>query len=177
MLEELNVPVVLPNYRGHGKSDGRPSERTALADAKITLQMVRERFPNRPVILMGDSVGSAVAIRIVDSNIAGMVLVSPFRSLAHVANRSLLRIIPLRFVMRHKFDTRKKLDSLPDKVLVVYSKNDEIILAKETEYVLEQIPQADVVVDNVHHAIIIGRNLPNIHQWLVQHFEGTNRYH
>lgn len=177
MMEDLNVPVVLPNYRGHGKSDGRPTERTTIADAMITLHMVREQFPNRPVVLMGDSVGSAVAIRIVDSNIAGMVLVSPFRSLAHVANRSLLRIVPLQLIMRHKFDTRSKLDSLPDKVLVVYSKNDEIILAKETERVLERMPQADLIIDNEEHAFIIGDNLHRIRQWLSQNFEGIGTHH
>ena len=171
MMKELNVPVVLPNYRGHVKSDGRPSEKTTLADGLITLHMVREQFPNRPVVLMGDSVGSAVAIRIVDSNIAGMVLVSPFRSLAHVANRSILRIFPLRLIMRHKFDTRSNLHSLPDKVLVVYSKNDEIILAKETERILKRIPQADLVIDNEEHAVIIGGNIQMIRQWLVQNFE------
>ena len=171
LLRRLELPAVLPNYRGHGKSDGRPTEKSILADAEITLQMVRTQYPDRPVVLMGDSLGSAVAILIADSNIAGMVLVSPFRSLAHVANRSILRIVPLRLLTRHKFDSQAKLESLPNRVLMVYSKNDEIILAKETERVLERIPQADVIVDNSEHAIVIGRNLQRIRQWLAKNFK------
>ena len=170
-LDRMKVPAVLPNYRGHGRSDGRPSERTALADAKITLQMVRERFPDRPIVLMGDSIGSAVAIKIVDSNIAGMILVSPFRSLAHVANRNVFRAVPLGLLMRHKFDTRSKLDSLPDKVQVIYSKDDEIIFAKETERVLENIPQADVVIDEGRHYYVFSNNLYKMKQWLVENFD------
>lgn len=173
-LERLDVPAVLPNYRGHGRSDGKPSEKTTLADAKITLQMVRERFPDRPIILMGDSLGSAVAIKIVDSNIAGVILISPFRSLVHVANRSLLRAVPLGLIMRHKFDARSKLDSLPDKVLVVYSKEDEVIRAKETERVLESIPQADVVVDGSEHYFVFSRKLYKMRQWLVENFDNID---
>ncbi|MXW07232.1 MAG: lysophospholipase [Gammaproteobacteria bacterium] len=170
-LDRMKVPVVLPNYRGHGRSDGRPSERTALADAKITLQMVRERFPDRPIVLMGDSIGCAVAISIADSNIAGMILASPFRSLAHVANRSVLRAFPLGLLMRHNFDSRSKLDSLPDKVQVIYSKDDEIIFAKETESVLEKIPQADVVIDEGRHYYVFSNNLYQMKRWLIENFD------
>ncbi|MYD46579.1 MAG: lysophospholipase [Gammaproteobacteria bacterium] len=170
-LDRLKVPAVLPNYRGHGKSDGRPTEKTTIADAKLTLKMVRERFPDRPIVLMGDSIGSAVAIKIVDENIAGMILISPFRSLAHVANRSILRAVPLHFIVRHKFDTRSKLGSLPDKVLVIYSTEDEIIFAKETERVLEKIPQADVVTDDEDHYFLFMDNLHKMKKWLVENFE------
>ena len=172
-LERLEVPTVLSNYRGYGKSDGRPSEKTILADAKITLQMVRARYPDRQLVLMGSSMGSAVAIRTVDSNTSGVILISPFRSFVHVANRSVLRIFPLRFLMRHKFDTRANLDSLPNKVLVLYSRTDTTIPSKETEHILEHIDPAQIVVDNVHHNAILGRskNLQAIRQWLEQNFK------
>lgn len=171
-LARLDVPVVLSNYRGYGKSDGRPSEKAILSDATVTLRMVRERYPDRQLVLMGSSMGSAVAIRTVDSNIAGMILISPFRSLVHVANRGLLRIFPVRFLMRHKFDTRASLDSLPDRVLVLYSRIDTTISAKETEHVLTNIPQADVFIDHVHHNAILGRskNVQAIRQWLEKKF-------
>ena len=170
---DFEVPAVLSNYRGYGKSDGRPSEKTILSDAKATLQMVRERYPDRPLVLMGSSLGSAVAIRTVESSVAGVILISPFRSLAHVANRSLLRIFPVHFLARHKFDTRPSLSSLPDKVLVIYSRTDTAIPPKETERVLEKIPQAEVVVDSVHHNAILHRskNLQSISRWLEQNFK------
>ncbi len=170
-LERIKFPAVLPNYRGYGKSDGRPSEKNIIADAKITLQMVRERFPDRPIILMGDSLGSAVALHTVDPNIAGTILISPFRSLAHVANRGLLRAVPLRLLIRNKFDTRANLDTLPEKVLVVYSKEDKIIRAKETERVLERIPQADIIVDDESHIGVLPYNEHKITQWLEENFK------
>ncbi|MXZ54595.1 MAG: lysophospholipase [Gammaproteobacteria bacterium] len=176
LLDRLDVSVVLSNYRGYGKSDGRPSEKTLLADAQITLKMVRERFPDRPVVLMGSSMGSAVAIRTTDSDVAGVILISPFRSMVHIANRSVLRIFPVRFLMRHKFDTRASLESLPDQVLVMYSRTDRIIPPKETERVLEKIPQAEVVIDRVHHNAILGRsqNLHSIREWLAENFQDSD---
>lgn len=170
---DFKVPAVLSNYRGYGKSDGQPSEKTILSDAKVMIQMVRERYPDRPLVLMGSSLGSAVAIRTADSNVAGVILISPFRSLAHVANRSLLRIFPVHFLMRHKFDTRATLGSLPDRVLVIYSRTDTTISSKETERVLEKIPQAEIIVDRVHHNAILHRskNLQSISRWLEQNFK------
>lgn len=169
------VPAVLSNYRGYGKSDGRPSEKTILSDAKATLRMVRERYSDRPLVLMGSSMGSAVAIRTADPSVAGVILTSPFRSLGHVANRSLLRIFPVRFLLRHKFDTRTSLGSLPSKVLVIYSQTDSAISPKETERVLEKIPQAEIVVDHVHHNAILGtsKNIDAIRLWLEQNFNGS----
>lgn len=171
-LSQLNVPVVLSNYRGYGKSDGRPSEKTILSDAKLTLDMVRERYPDRPLVLMGSSMGSAVAIKTTDSDVAGVIVISPFRSFVHVANRSVMRIFPVRVLMRHKFDTRASLESLPERVLVIYSRTDTTIPAKETERVLDKLPQAEVVVDRVHHNAILGRsqNLQYIREWLAQNF-------
>ncbi len=176
LFSELDVPSVLSNYRGYGKSDGKPSEKTLLADAKITLQMVRERFPDRSIILMGHSLGSAVAIRTSDSNIAGLILISPFRSLAHVANRSILRIVPVRVLMRHKFDTRANLVSVPKKVLVLYSTKDWAIPAKETKQVLKRIAHADIIVDQVSHNAILWNNLLSVRQWLEQNFEYSNTH-
>ena len=172
-LSNLGVPTVLSNYRGYGKSDGRPSEKTILADAKIILQMVREKYPDRPLVLMGSSMGSAVALRTVDSNISGVILISPFRSFVHVANRTVFRVFPLRFLMRHKFDTRASLDSLPSKVLVLYSRTDTTIPGKETERLLEHIDPVQTIVDNVHHNAILGRsnNLQAIRQWLELNFK------
>ena len=168
LLAKLEATVVLTNYRGYGKSSGSPSEEAILSDSKFIIDWARARFPDRPTVLMGFSLGSGVAILSSDETINGLILVSPFRSLVHVANRSVMRVFPLRVLMRSKFDSRSILDSLPDNVLVLYSTEDTLIPTEETVQLLGQIPHARVLTDEVHHNRLLSQpeNIAAIRDWL-----------
>ena len=171
-LEDFGVPAVINNYRGFGKSDGRPRERTMIRDAKLLIAWVRSEFPDRPLILMGNSMGTGVAILASDEDIDGLILAAPYRSLVHVGKKTPGRFFPLRVLMRTKLDVRSRLDSLPDKVLVVYSKDDTLIRAEETLHVLDQVPQADVVVARGHHNHLLWHSytLASIEKWIKMNF-------
>ena len=167
-LAPLEAPVVFVDYPGYGKNNGRPSEKSILANANIAIEWTRERFPDRPLFLMGSSLGSGVATLSSDESVSGLILVSPYRSLVHVANRSIFRIFPLRLLMRNKFDTRSRLDRLPSSVFVLYSEIDTTIPFQETLEVLDRIPHSKVVVDRVHHNELLGNsaNIRSIQEWL-----------
>lgn len=167
-LAQLELTVVLTNYRGYGRSTGNPSETAILSDAEFITEWTRAQFPKRPIVLMGFSLGSGVALLSSGHSVDGLILVSPFRSLVHVANRSVMRILPLGLLMRNKFDSQPMLDSLPDNVLVLYSTVDTLIPTKETVSLLKHIPQATVLIDDVHHNRMLSRseNVQAIRDWL-----------
>lgn len=169
----FGVPVVINNYRGFGKSDGIPRERTMVGDAKLLIKRVRSDFPDRPVVLMGNSMGSAVAILACDEDIEGLILAAPYRSLVHVGRKTPARFFPLRLLMRTKLDVRTKLSSLPEKILVLDSEDDTLIPTEETLRVLEKLPQAQVAVAQGHHNNLHWHQhiLDAIRTWLETHFE------
>ncbi len=168
VLGKLNVPVTLTNYRGYGKGRGTPSEKAILSDARHMFDRTKAEFPDRPIVLMGFSLGSGVAMLTADETVDGLILVSPYRSLVHIAARSVMRIFPLEALMKSKFDSRSNLDELPNNVLVLYSSIDRTIPTAETLSVLNYLPQADVVVDNVSHNLLLSRpeNVQEIKIWL-----------
>lgn len=172
VLGKLNVPVTLTNYRGYGKSRGKPTEKSILSDARLIIDRTRAKYPERPIVLMGFSLGCGVAKLTADKNVDGLILVSPYRSLVHIASRSVMRIFPLELLMRSKFDSRSNLDELPNNVLVLYSSIDRTIPTAETLSVLNYLPQADVVVDNVSHNLLLSRpeNVQEIKIWLDARF-------
>lgn len=176
VLAQLEHTVVLTNYRGYGKSNGSPSEKTILSDAEFITQWARSKFPSRPIVLMGFSLGSGVALLSTDDSVNGLILVSPFRSLVHVANRTVMRIFPLRLLMRNKLDSRPMLDSLPDNVLVLYSTVDTLIPTEETVRLLSHIPQATVLTDDVHHNRLLSHteNVQAIRDWLNLQYGDTS---
>ena len=171
-LKTLQVPVVVTNYRGYGQSEGKPSQSAILQDVQVILEWVREKFAGRQLVLMGFSLGTGVAILSCDDNTAGIVLVSPYRSLVRMAPKPLAAVYPLKVLMRDKFETLEMLESLPDKVLVIYSLRDLTIPPDESTAVLDLLPQAEVKTDSVRHNELMSQqdNLTKIREWLNANF-------
>lgn len=160
-FQRLPGPSVLTNYRGYGTSDGEPSERAIIADAKKIIAWVRREYPDHPLILMGFSLGAGVAAISVDATTDGVILVSPYRSLVHVAHsNSLYRLLPLRILMRHKFDTSNALERFPQKVLIFYANPDKLIPTDESRKFSSGIPHAQVhEYESRHNALLLDNRL------------------
>ena len=61
-----DVAVLAFDYRGYGRSEGTPSERGILMDARAALAWLEERTGESDatnMIFMGRSLGGAVAVR------------------------------------------------------------------------------------------------------------------
>ncbi|GAB4266303.1 MAG: alpha/beta hydrolase [Deferrisomatales bacterium] len=83
----LGLGVFLFDYRGYGKSAGKPSEAGLYADARGARAVVRDRgWGRRGEILFGRSLGAAVAIQsAVEAPPSALVLESAFSSLSDLA--------------------------------------------------------------------------------------------
>ncbi len=89
--------VLMIDYRGHGKSGGRPTENGLYADAKTGYQLLEQMgFRPEQIVLHGESIGCAVAIHVASQNLCGgMVLEAPFTSAADVAQTVLPVVGPM----------------------------------------------------------------------------------
>jgi len=70
LFRELGMITYLPDMRAHGKSDG---DRISLAyketaDVKAVTDHIKENYPDVPVVVMGLSMGGAIAIRSIGEN-------------------------------------------------------------------------------------------------------------
>ena len=84
ILTPRGAAVFVADYRGHGLSEGRrgdfPSFQTLLDDCREVVRGVRERLPGVPVIILGESMGGAIAVNYTaqfPEDTAGLVLFSP----------------------------------------------------------------------------------------------------
>ena len=97
----------LMDYRGYGASDGAPSERALVADAKLLYDHA-VKLPGidaKRVYAFGRSLGSGVAVALASERpLAGLVLAAPFDSLAAVAKRYYW-YLPVDLMLRHRFDS------------------------------------------------------------------------
>lgn len=118
--------VLLPEYRGYGRSGGTPSQKAITEDmlafhAKLVSRsdVDRSRF-----VFHGRSLGAAVAAQLAEREPpAALVLEAPFLSINAMASRYL---VP-GFLVRHPFRTDQVLPKLDRPVLILHSTEDEIV--------------------------------------------------
>lgn len=78
------VPFVVPDLRGHGRSQGPrgelPPAHVLRADVGAVITLINKRFPNAPMVLVGESMGGLLAADYAwrgEGRLAGVVLLAP----------------------------------------------------------------------------------------------------
>jgi len=133
IFNRLGLDVLIIDYRGYGQSTGRPSERGTYRDAQAAWDyLVRDRrvAPGNIVIFgrsLGGAVGAWLAAQLpAEEQPAALIIESSFTSGADMARR-LYPVYPSRLLTRLKYPVIKYAAQLQCPVLVVHSRDDEII--------------------------------------------------
>jgi len=147
-LHRAGLAVVLAEYRGYGGNPGHPGEAAFAADAARNLAWVQARFPGRPVVLWGESLGSGVVARLAEGrqDIAAVILESPFASVAEVA-RETYPFLPTDLLLRHRFEVLARMPQIAAPVLVVASEADRITPLAQARRVAAAAPQGRLLVE------------------------------
>ena len=118
--------VLLLEYRGFGKSDGKPTEEGLYADADAGYDWLLQAgySPDR-IIIHGESLGTAAAVELASRRrCAGLILESPFSSAADVAARILPGVG--RFVISG-LDSVQRIPLVKAPILIIHGDQDEVI--------------------------------------------------
>lgn len=144
MLEGLrhwrNVSVLAFDYRGYGRSAGRPSEAGILQDARAARRWLARRayVAEEDIVLMGQSLGGAVAIDLATDGARGLVLASTFSSFPEVAQSHVS--LPVKSLTTLQFNSLAKIKNYPGPVLISHGDADEIIPFAQGQALYEAIP-------------------------------------
>ena len=129
LFHKLGFSTLIFDYRGYGNSRGHPSEAGTYLDVQAAWQyLITERAiaPSR-IILFGRSLGAAVAVHQARLNTPGaLILESSFTSVPDMAAK-LYPVLPARWLTRLKYNVQQQLQSVSCPVLVIHSRDDEII--------------------------------------------------
>ncbi|MBS0204335.1 MAG: alpha/beta hydrolase [Planctomycetes bacterium] len=124
-----NLSVFAFDYRGFGRSEGKPSEQGLYQDARAARAWLaaRENIAETDIVLMGQSLGGAVAVDLAAKDGArALVLASTFTSLPEVAS-NLMPVLPVRFLMTYQFDSVSKIRDYHGPLLVSHGSADELV--------------------------------------------------
>lgn len=153
---QLNLTVLGFDYRGYGRSAGSPSEVGILADARAARAWLakREGIAEDRVILMGRSLGGGVANDLAQDGCRALVIESSFTSLPDVAAK-IYPYLPVRYVMRTKFDSLSKIRNYRGPLFVSHGTADELIPYSHGRTLYEASPSEQktffTVSDGMHN--------------------------
>lgn len=139
LFHRLGHDFFLFDYRGYGKSQGKPSEKGTYLDAEAAWDYVtRERGidPER-IVLFGRSLGGSIAAYLAQSRSPRALIVeSSFTSVTDMG-ADIYPFLPVRLLARFKYSTADYLKKVTCPVLISHSKDDEMISVKHGRKLFE----------------------------------------
>ena len=133
LLTQPGNGMLLVEYRGYGGNPGRPSEEGFHADAEAGLAFLTGRGVGPGgIVLYGESLGSAVAVRLAaesaarGSPVAGVILESPFTSIAEVAQHH-YPYVPARYLVKDRFDAASRIAAIRAPLFVMHGERDRVV--------------------------------------------------
>jgi len=129
IINTLGLNVLIFDYRGYGSSDGSPTENGTYLDAEAAWDylVAKKKIAPQQIILWGRSLGGAVAARTAASHRPGLVIIeSAFTSLKDLAD-DLFVWVPSWLLTNYAYETACYLRDLDVPVLVIHSRDDDII--------------------------------------------------
>jgi uncharacterized protein len=121
------VNWLLVSYRGYGASEGSPSAAAIAADALRWHDYAVKEWKPRQVFAFGRSLGSGAAVQLAAARpLAGVLLVTPFDTLAAVAKRYYW-YLPVDLMLNHRFDSVELAPRIGAPLLCVAAEQDQVV--------------------------------------------------
>lgn len=129
IFHDLNLSVLIFDYRGYGKSKGSPTENGTYLDAESAwdyLVNVRHVKPEK-VILFGRSLGSAIAAETAIRRKAGAIIIESGLTSIPDLGAKFFPHLPVRLISRYHYSTIDKVGMIDIPKLFIHSRQDELI--------------------------------------------------
>jgi len=156
-FNQLGHSVLLIDYHGYGKSEGKPSEKNLYLDGTTSLEWLSKAKKKKPeeIVLFGKSLGSGVAVELATENVfKGLILESPFTSIASVARSHFpYNFFPVSLLLVDKFDNGAKIMRVNSPLLITHGTEDSIVDKEESKKLFKQanMPKELYLIEGADH--------------------------
>jgi uncharacterized protein len=152
----LGFDVLMPDYRGYGKSRGRMSEDALHDDAQRWYDLLFQHWPQDRIALYGRSLGSGMAVPLAAANRPrALILEAPFCDLADAAMHY-LPILPYRLLLRFGFRNDKAIRRVTCPVTILHGRRDNVVpftsALKLYAAIPAEVPRELVAFPKGHHS-------------------------
>jgi uncharacterized protein len=123
-----DASLYVVEYPGYGIREGHPDRRSIDLAVKEAYKALLERFPGKPIGVIGESIGSGPASVLAGEKVppSKFVLIVPFDSLSSVAAEH-IPFLPVRWLLKDRWNNVEALKNYRGPVEVYGAEFDEII--------------------------------------------------
>ncbi len=128
-FHEMGLNCLVFDYRGYGNSEGRPTEAGTYLDARAAFDWLTQikGIPAERIVLCGRSLGGPIAAHLAaEVRAAALTLEATFTSYADIGAH-FYPYMPVRLFARFRYDTLASVRQVRCPVLVVHSKDDQVV--------------------------------------------------
>ena len=167
---QQGLSVFACDYRGYGNSDGKPGEAGLYEDGRAAWQFLIDKSGVDPasIIISGRSLGAAVATKLAtEVQPAGVVLETPFTNIPDMAAFH-YPWLPLRWLVRNRFDTEIMVSGVHAPLLLISAKNDSIAPEFMAERIIDTAskPKRHVSLSGGHNSFDAVSEQQYIESWI-----------
>lgn len=129
IFHDLGLSVFIIDYRGYGRSEGRPSEKGTYRDAMAAWNYLVDERRLRPdeIIVFGRSLGGGVAAGLAARvTPAAIILESTFTSIKELG-KHYYPYLPVSWIARVRYSVDEDISSFNCPVLVIHSEQDDVV--------------------------------------------------
>lgn len=162
-LYRVGISVFLFDYRGYGRSSGKPSEDGLYQDALAAYAYLTDtrRMASERIVLFGRSLGAAVAGFVASRRpAAGLILESPFPSIKVLAKSQSFGL-PAHWLLQSRYDLVERLKDIRVPILVVHGDRDTVVPIELGRQVFDAAnpPKSFFIVEGADHndTYLVGR--------------------
>jgi len=124
---ERGYDLIMPDYRGYGKSTGKVSEKKTYEDMHLLYQRVQKELQPKESIIYGRSLGSGVATHLAKEQKAKyLILETPFYSIPSAFSDH-LQLIYLPFDFKYQFPNFKNIPEVKMPILIFHGTKDRVV--------------------------------------------------
>ncbi|MEP7195192.1 MAG: alpha/beta hydrolase [Saprospiraceae bacterium] len=121
---ERNYDVLFPDYRGYGKSEGRPSEFNWYEDAQLSYSWLKSQVGQDSVIIVGYGLGAVTAAYLANlSPCRLVVLINPIYGIRTWIRQKLPALILLPRDLKYDFNCYEYIGNIISPLVLMVNKN------------------------------------------------------
>ena len=143
LFYKLGLSVFIFDYRGYGRSQGKPTEEGLYLDAQAAYKYLIEKqnLKEESIVVYGKSIGANVAVELCSKiKTAALISESAFTSALEMGKK-LFPFLPLKWLISIKFDALSKIKNITVPKLIIHSEDDKIIPFRHGRKLFEAAPE------------------------------------
>jgi uncharacterized protein len=152
-LQALQIPFLVIDYPGYGRSKGRTSEESILRNSAGAVSWLKGRFADHSVILCGWSLGASVAVQTAEqTQTDALIAMSTWTSLRDVAVLHFSEWL-VGFALKERYDALQAAHKITCPVLMIHGELDDLIPVGQGKSVASAMkaPTRWVLIPSVGH--------------------------